>query len=397
MVFDVLEAPALAMSLPQSDFWPICASSVQFVVIGSRRMLCVSWTSIICVQWSWYFQLLSSYLFFFACTSHSLPRAQQWSFLRTHESTWRCSGRTRLIWWTDVPSVFATHSGKPPGKLSCLGANNKEQEQTQNPNPDDESAWRPHKSHSGRGSDSEFRRIRGFWLFFKFDSKQISGSRQTNLLRKITVLKLRLSRAPAIRSTAPSWSLDPQHLSCSHPEGDHRPCEVSSRRGAPRQPRCQTQGAPLLISDGEVPKFWQIGLCHLLLNAEICHGVWSFLGRHRAKIRVQTVGHTILGNQLLSNGQHPICVAEIRDILDTSSLLSVFPCVLFVHFHREPGLTHLHTTELGPTVHYVTLEGWHHTCEQSTRALGGDNALASADETRVFRWIQLHPASWRHR
>ena len=109
-----------------------------------------------------------------------------------------------------------------------------------------------------------------------------------------------------------------------------------------------------------------------------------------------------------------MCVAGIRDIPDTASLvgtqedfcyelgdggitksneISVLSCVLFIHFHREPGLAHLHSAELEPTLHQETLEGWHHTREQGTRALGEDNALASADETRVFRWIQLPSAS----
>ena len=84
--------------------------------------------------------------------------------LRTHWSVWRCGGRTLIICWTDVLSDFATHSEKPPGNLSCLGANNREQVNTWNPNPEDEDAWRPHKRHSRRGSDSEFRRIRGMWV-----------------------------------------------------------------------------------------------------------------------------------------------------------------------------------------------------------------------------------------
>ena len=47
--------------------------------------------------------------------------------------------------------------------------------------------------------------------------------------------------------------------------------------------------APLLISDGDVRR-----LCRT---------------PHRAEIRVQTADCTTLSNQLLSSGQHPMCVA----------------------------------------------------------------------------------------
>ena len=63
------------------------------------------------------------------------------------------------------------------------------------------------------------------------------------------------------------------------------------------------------------------GLCHLLMNAEFCHGVWSLLGRHRAEIRLQTVGHIVLGYKLPSSGPHHICVAVSRDGLETVSLV----------------------------------------------------------------------------
>ena len=38
-------------------------------------------------------------------------------------------------------------------------------------------------------------------------------------------------------------------------------------------------------------------------------------------VPMQTVDHIVLGNQLLSSGQHPICVAGIRDRPDREKML----------------------------------------------------------------------------
>ena len=121
------------------------------------------------------------------------------------------------------------------------------------------------------------------------------------------------------------------------------------------------------------------GLCRLLLNTEFCHGVCSPLVQHRTEIKVQADGHIVLGNKLLSSGQHPIFVAGIRDIPDTVSLvwtqhdicyelgdggttksngIPVHPCVLFTQSHREPGLTCLHSTALEPSLHEVAPPPW---------------------------------------
>ena len=88
-------------------------------------------------------------------------------------------------------------------------------------------------------------------------------------------------------------------------------------------------------------------------------------------------------------GVRGICY-ELGDGWTTKNIeLSVLPCVLFVHSHLEPGLTYLHSIELGPTLHKVSLGGWRPTRGQGTRVVG-DSILVSAEEARVLHWFQLY-------